>query len=119
MKNSYVVVNIIRIRKAIFYKIVFMRIGEVDLLFKTIKLLRIEARLMKYNMYIQVVAILYYIWIMKQGNEKIVDMYEQMFLLRNYEDKIYFLFLEGVMPGTIHQSQGLEASAVGMLYDLR
>ncbi len=56
---------------------------------------------------------------MKKGNEKIVDMYEQMFLLRNYEDKIYFLFLEGVMPGTIHQSQGQEATAVGMLYDLR
>ncbi|MEP7257061.1 MAG: thiamine pyrophosphate-dependent dehydrogenase E1 component subunit alpha [Flavitalea sp.] len=52
-------------------------------------------------------------------NEKIVSMYEQMFLLRNYEDKIYFLFLEGVMPGTIHQSQGQEASAVGMLFDLR
>ena len=46
-------------------------------------------------------------------------MYEQMFLLRNYEDRIYFLFLEGVMPGTIHQSQGQEACAVGMLYDLR
>ncbi len=56
---------------------------------------------------------------MKKGNEKIIDMYEQMFLLRNYEDKIYYLFLEGVMPGTIHQSQGQEASAVGMLYDLR
>jgi len=56
---------------------------------------------------------------MKIENEKIVGMYEQMFLLRNYEDKIYFLFLEGVMPGTIHQSQGQEASAVGMLYDLR
>ncbi len=56
---------------------------------------------------------------MKSENEKIVKMYEQMFLLRNYEDKIYFLFLEGVMPGTIHQSQGQEASAVGMLYDLR
>ncbi|MEJ7587442.1 MAG: thiamine pyrophosphate-dependent dehydrogenase E1 component subunit alpha [Ferruginibacter sp.] len=56
---------------------------------------------------------------MKEGNEKIIDMYKQMFLLRNYEDKIYFLFLEGVMPGTIHQSQGQEASAVGMLYDLR
>lgn len=56
---------------------------------------------------------------MKEGNEKIIDMYEHMFLLRNYEDKIYFLFLEGVMPGTIHQSQGQEASSVGMLYDLR
>jgi pyruvate dehydrogenase E1 component alpha subunit len=56
---------------------------------------------------------------MKEGKDKIIDMYEQMFLLRNYEDRIYYLFLEGVMPGTIHQSQGQEASAVGMLYDLR
>ena len=46
-------------------------------------------------------------------------MYEQMFLLRNYEDKIYFIFLEGVITGTIHQSKGQETSALGMLYDLR
>ncbi len=51
--------------------------------------------------------------------ERILSMYEQMFLLRNYEDKIYYMFLEGIMPGTIHQSQGQEACAVGMLYDLR
>lgn len=55
----------------------------------------------------------------KTGQKKIISMYEQLFLLRSYEDKIYFLFLEGVMPGTIHQSQGQEACAVGMLYDLR
>jgi len=56
---------------------------------------------------------------MNISKEKIVSMYEQMYLLRSYEEKIYFLFLEGVMPGTIHQSQGQEACAVGMLYDLR
>jgi len=56
---------------------------------------------------------------MIKGANEIISMYEQMFLLRKYEDKIYFLFLEGVMPGTIHQSQGQEASAVGMLFDLR
>lgn len=56
---------------------------------------------------------------MNISKEKIISMYEQMYLLRSYEDKIYFLFLEGVMPGTIHQSQGQEACAVGMLYDLR
>lgn len=46
-------------------------------------------------------------------------MYEQLFLLRNYEDRIYYMFLEGIMPGTIHQSQGQEACAVGMLFDVR
>jgi TPP-dependent pyruvate/acetoin dehydrogenase alpha subunit len=50
--------------------------------------------------------------------KKILGMYEKMFLIRKYEEKIYFLFLEGIMPGTIHQAQGQEATAVGMLYDL-
>ena len=49
---------------------------------------------------------------------KIPGMYEKMFLIRKYEEKIYFLFLEGIMPGTIHQAQGQEATAVGMLFDL-
>jgi len=51
--------------------------------------------------------------------EKAVRMYERMYLIRKYEERIYYLFLEGAMPGTIHQSHGQEASAVGMLYDLR
>jgi pyruvate dehydrogenase E1 component alpha subunit len=55
---------------------------------------------------------------MKVTKEKILSMYRQMFLIRNYEDKIYFMFLEGIMPGTIHQCQGQEACAVGMLFDL-
>ncbi|MEG1773972.1 MAG: thiamine pyrophosphate-dependent enzyme, partial [Oscillospiraceae bacterium] len=41
-----------------------------------------------------------------------------MVLIRKYEEQIYYLFLEGIMPGTIHQSTGQEACAVGMLYDL-
>jgi len=50
---------------------------------------------------------------------KAMKMYEKMYLIRKYEEKIYYLFLEGAMPGTIHQSQGQEACAVGVLYDLR
>jgi pyruvate dehydrogenase E1 component alpha subunit len=46
-------------------------------------------------------------------------MYEQMVLIRKYEEQIYYLFLEGSMPGSIHQSQGQEACAVGTLFDLR
>lgn len=49
---------------------------------------------------------------------KLIGMYERMTLIRKYEERIYYLFLEGSMPGTIHQSHGQEASAVGMLYDL-
>lgn len=56
---------------------------------------------------------------MKIEKGRILSMYEQLFLLRNYEDRIYYMFLEGIMPGTIHQSQGQEACAVGMLFDLR
>lgn len=52
------------------------------------------------------------------GKEKAIGMYTSMFLIRKYEERIYYMFLEGIMPGTIHQSHGQEACAVGMLYDL-
>ncbi len=41
-------------------------------------------------------------------------LYEQMVLIREFEDGVKFLFLEGAMPGTIHQCQGQEATAVGV-----
>lgn len=46
-------------------------------------------------------------------------MYESMVRIRKYEEQIYFLFLEGRISGSIHQSHGQEACAVGMLYDVR
>ena len=52
------------------------------------------------------------------ANEKALGMYKKMYEIRKYEESIYYLFLEGIMPGTIHQSTGEEACAVGMLYDL-
>jgi len=55
---------------------------------------------------------------MNAETKKMLAMYEQMYLIRKYEEQIYFLFLEGVMPGTLHQSHGQEACAVGMLHDL-
>jgi len=42
-----------------------------------------------------------------------------MVTIRQFEDGIKFLFLEGVMPGTIHQCQGQEATAVGVCANLR
>ena len=51
--------------------------------------------------------------------ERAVGMYKKMCQIRQYEETIYYLFLEGIMPGTIHQSHGQEACAVGMIYDLR
>lgn len=44
----------------------------------------------------------------------LLHLYHQMVLIREFEERVKFLFLEGVMPGTIHQCQGQEASAVGV-----
>jgi TPP-dependent pyruvate/acetoin dehydrogenase alpha subunit len=41
-------------------------------------------------------------------------LHERMVLIREFEDGVKFLFLEGSMPGTIHQCQGQEATAVGV-----
>jgi len=43
-----------------------------------------------------------------------LNLYRRMLLCRMFEDRIYYLFLEGRLPGTVHQSQGQEASAVGV-----
>ena len=43
-----------------------------------------------------------------------VEMYRRMVLCRRFEERVYYLFLEGRLPGTIHQSQGQEATAVGV-----
>jgi 2-oxoisovalerate dehydrogenase E1 component len=44
----------------------------------------------------------------------LVGLYERMVLIREFEETVKFLFLEGTMPGTIHQCQGQEATAVGV-----
>ncbi|MHB9024146.1 MAG: thiamine pyrophosphate-dependent dehydrogenase E1 component subunit alpha [Armatimonadota bacterium] len=43
-----------------------------------------------------------------------LSLYRQMLLIRQFEERVKFLFLEGIMPGTIHQYQGQEATAVGV-----
>ena len=52
--------------------------------------------------------------IKKYSKEQLLNFYEKMFLIRRFEERVKFLFLEGSMPGTIHQCQGQEATAVGM-----
>ncbi len=44
----------------------------------------------------------------------LLGLYERMVRIRQFEDGVKFLFLEGIMPGTIHQCQGQEATAVGV-----
>jgi TPP-dependent pyruvate/acetoin dehydrogenase alpha subunit len=46
--------------------------------------------------------------------EFLLDLYRRMLLIRHFEERVKYLFLEGVMPGTIHQYQGQEAIAVGV-----
>jgi TPP-dependent pyruvate/acetoin dehydrogenase alpha subunit len=49
----------------------------------------------------------------------LLSLYERMLLIRQFEDRVKALFLEGIMPGTIHQCQGQEAAAVGVCAALR
>ncbi len=44
----------------------------------------------------------------------LIDLYRRMTQIREFEEGVKFLFLEGIMPGTIHQCQGQEACAVGV-----
>jgi TPP-dependent pyruvate/acetoin dehydrogenase alpha subunit len=44
----------------------------------------------------------------------LLHLYERMVLIREFEERVKFLFLEGTMPGTIHQCQGQEATATGV-----
>ena len=55
----------------------------------------------------------------KIPEEKLVYMYRKMVEIRHFEDRIYYLFLQGIMPGTIHLYQGEEAVAVGVCTNLR
>jgi TPP-dependent pyruvate/acetoin dehydrogenase alpha subunit len=49
-----------------------------------------------------------------QSREWQLELYRKMVLIRQFEERVKYLFLEGVMPGTIHQYQGQEACAVGV-----
>jgi len=48
------------------------------------------------------------------GAEKALFIYKRMLEIREFEERIKLLFLEGKMPGTIHQYIGEEACAVGV-----
>ncbi len=50
----------------------------------------------------------------RYSTKTLLDIYERMVLIRQFEERVKLLFLEGSMPGTIHQSQGQEATAVGV-----
>jgi pyruvate/2-oxoglutarate/acetoin dehydrogenase E1 component/TPP-dependent pyruvate/acetoin dehydrogenase alpha subunit len=45
-------------------------------------------------------------------------MYQKMLRIRSFENRIYKLFLQGAIPGTVHLSAGQEAVAVGVCTNL-
>jgi pyruvate dehydrogenase E1 component alpha subunit len=49
----------------------------------------------------------------------LLGLYRKMLLARQFEERVKYLFLEGIMPGTIHQCQGQEAVPVGVCAALR
>jgi pyruvate dehydrogenase E1 component alpha subunit len=53
------------------------------------------------------------------GNKKAIRLYKKMLTIRLFEERIRLLFLEGKMPGTIHQYIGMEACAVGICEALK
>ena len=50
---------------------------------------------------------------------KLLRIYRKMLEIRRFEEKLYSLFLTGIMPGTMHQYIGQEAIAVGVCENLR
>ena len=49
----------------------------------------------------------------------LLNFYQRMVLIRRFEDRLHKLFLQGLVPGTLHQYQGQEAVAVGVCTALR
>ena len=43
-----------------------------------------------------------------------VALYRRMLLIRRFEERLYRLFPEGEIPGTLHQYHGQEAVAAGV-----
>jgi pyruvate dehydrogenase E1 component alpha subunit len=47
-------------------------------------------------------------------NTQRIELFRTMLRCRLFEDRVYYLFLQGRMPGTIHQAAGQEACAAGV-----
>lgn len=55
----------------------------------------------------------------KLDPQLLLSLYYRMALAREFEEKLYYLFLTQPMPGTMHQATGQEAVAVGVIAALR
>jgi pyruvate dehydrogenase E1 component alpha subunit len=56
---------------------------------------------------------------LKLTKEKFVEMYKRMLEIRIFEEKVFDLYAENLVPGTIHLYLGEEAVAVGVCSTLR
>lgn len=56
---------------------------------------------------------------MNLSRDKILDLYRVMVKIRQFEDTVYYAFLEGKLPGSVHLYQGQEAIASGVCANLR
>ncbi|MCL6086856.1 MAG: thiamine pyrophosphate-dependent dehydrogenase E1 component subunit alpha [Actinobacteria bacterium] len=52
---------------------------------------------------------------MQIDNDFLMKLYEKILLIRNFEERVYKLILEGFVLGSVHLSIGEEASAVGTI----
>jgi TPP-dependent pyruvate/acetoin dehydrogenase alpha subunit len=50
----------------------------------------------------------------KYDQKTLSELYRKMYQARLFEETLYYLFLEGKIPGSLHQSQGQEAVSVGV-----
>jgi TPP-dependent pyruvate/acetoin dehydrogenase alpha subunit len=57
--------------------------------------------------------------LLEEDVDLLLQAYSRMVLIRKYEDHLHHLFLQGQVPGTLHQCQGQEAVAVGVCMALR
>jgi len=53
------------------------------------------------------------------SKEKLVEMYKKMFEIRCFEEKVFELYAQNLVPGTVHLYAGEEAVAVGVCSNLR
>ncbi len=56
---------------------------------------------------------------MTPKKEKLTEMHRQMLRIRHFEEKVYELYGQNLVPGTIHLYVGQEAVAVGVCTNLR
>jgi TPP-dependent pyruvate/acetoin dehydrogenase alpha subunit len=53
------------------------------------------------------------------SQDELLSLFRKMVLIRQFEDRLYQLFLQGLVPGTLHQYQGQEAVAAGVCAALK